>query len=83
MLKIQSSKQHPDFQETTATGRIPHDMFSLSAKELSTFNSLVSSQKGFFQHPKTSTKTFRVGTKKKLEKQKKLKKVSCFLIFPD
>lgn len=80
MLKIQSSKQHPDFQETTATGRIPHDMFSLYAKELSTFNSLVSSQKGFFQHPKTSTKTFRVGTKKNWKNKKNSKKclVSSF-----
>lgn len=44
-------------KENTTTRGIPDDMFSLSAKELSTFNSLVSSQKGFSASMNTNKNT--------------------------
>jgi len=65
-------------KENTTTRGIPDDMFSLSAKELSTFNSLVSSQKGFSASMNTNKNTQFV--KKKLEQQKNSKHVCCFLI---
>lgn len=66
-------------KENTTTRGIPDDMFSLSAKELSTFNSLVSSQKGFSASMNTNKNTQFV--KKKLEQQKKLQTCVLFSHF--
>ena len=65
-------------KENTTTRGIPDDMFSLSAKELSTFNSLVSSQKGFSASMNTNKNTQFV--KKNWNNKKNSKNVCCFLI---